>query len=176
MYICRTRMWFLRAFHASLLTYGAESFLSRQLCSPSRTSQHFTEPEGSIPCSQEPSTGPYPEPYPSNPLHSMPSYLSKIHFNIVHSSTYWSCQWSLSFWLSHQYPTYIPLPPHSCHMPRPSHPSWLEYSHYTWRRVRVIFHASYRSVFFNLSAPAAHPNLPDKLTAYHKISTHEKGV
>jgi hypothetical protein len=43
-----------------LLTYGAEHFLrSRQLCSPSRTSQHFMETEGSIPCSQEPSTGPY---------------------------------------------------------------------------------------------------------------------
>jgi hypothetical protein len=25
------------------------------------------EPEGSIPCSQEPSTGPYPQPYQSNP-------------------------------------------------------------------------------------------------------------
>jgi hypothetical protein len=45
------------------------------------------EPEGSIPCSQEPSTGPYPEPYQSNPIHSIPSYLSKIHFNIVLSGT-----------------------------------------------------------------------------------------
>jgi hypothetical protein len=43
-----------------LLTYGAEPFLRNcQLCSHSRTSQHFTEPEGSLPCSQEPSTGPY---------------------------------------------------------------------------------------------------------------------
>jgi hypothetical protein len=28
-----------------------------------------------------------------------------------------SSQWSLSFWLSHQYPTCIPLLPHSCYMP-----------------------------------------------------------
>jgi hypothetical protein len=45
------------------------------------------EPEGSIPYSQEPSTGPYPEPYQSN--RHIPSYLSKIHFNIVHPPTSW---------------------------------------------------------------------------------------
>jgi hypothetical protein len=38
-----------------LLTYGAHPFLrSCQLCSPSGTSQHFKEPEGLSPCSQEP--------------------------------------------------------------------------------------------------------------------------
>jgi hypothetical protein len=53
-----------------LYLHGAESFLrSCQLLSYSRTSQHFMEPEGSLPCSQEPSPGPYPEPDQSNQYH-----------------------------------------------------------------------------------------------------------
>jgi hypothetical protein len=68
------------------LTHGAEPFLrSCQLCSHSRTSRRFMETEGSLPPSQKPSTGPYPEPDRSNP--TIPSYLSKIHFNIVHPPT-----------------------------------------------------------------------------------------
>jgi hypothetical protein len=59
--------------------HGAEPFLtSRQLCSYSRTSQHFMKPEGSLPCLQEPSTGPYPQPDQSSTYHPI---LSKIHFN-----------------------------------------------------------------------------------------------
>jgi hypothetical protein len=34
-----------------------------------KNSQHFMEPEVSLPCSQEPSTCPYPEPDQSNPYH-----------------------------------------------------------------------------------------------------------
>jgi hypothetical protein len=53
-------------------------------------------------------------------IQSTPSH-PKIHFNIVHPPTSWPSQWSLSFWLSHQYSICIPLLPHSCYMPRPSH-------------------------------------------------------
>jgi hypothetical protein len=38
------------------------------------------EPEDWLPCSQEPSSGPYPEPGQSSPYHPIPP---KIHFNIV---------------------------------------------------------------------------------------------
>jgi hypothetical protein len=56
--------------HVWLLTHGAEPLLrSRQLCSYSRIFQYFMEPEGSFPCSQEPSTGPCPDPDQSNPYH-----------------------------------------------------------------------------------------------------------
>jgi hypothetical protein len=51
---------------------------------------NFKEPEGSSPCLQEPSTGPYPEPVRSSLYHPIPSYLPKIHFNIVHPPTCWS--------------------------------------------------------------------------------------
>jgi hypothetical protein len=38
------------------------------------------EPVSSLPCSQEPSTGPYPEPDQSNPYHSILLTSCKYHF------------------------------------------------------------------------------------------------
>jgi hypothetical protein len=43
------------------------------------------EPEDSLPCSQEPATGPYPETCESNP--HPPILLPEVHFNISLPST-----------------------------------------------------------------------------------------
>jgi hypothetical protein len=47
-----------------------------------------------------------------NPVHTTTSCFCKINFNIILSPTSGPSQWSLFFWLSHQYPTWIPLLPH----------------------------------------------------------------
>jgi hypothetical protein len=102
--------------HPHSLTHGAEPFLrSYQLCSYLRTSQYFIEPEGSLQCSL------VHVQCQINPIHTIPSNLPEIHFNIVHPPT--SFKWSLSIWLSHQYPTCIPPLPNSCYIPCTAHPS-----------------------------------------------------
>jgi hypothetical protein len=52
-----------------------------------------------------------------NLVHTSPSYLSKIHLNIILPPTSRSSLWSLFFRLSHQNPICILLLPHACYMP-----------------------------------------------------------
>jgi hypothetical protein len=58
------------------------------------------EPEGSSPHSQQPATGPCPEPVDSNPHPE--AKLPKIHSDPIFPPTPWSDEWVLSFGLSHQ--------------------------------------------------------------------------
>jgi hypothetical protein len=52
-----------------LLSHGSGSLQTTLLLSHSRTSQHFIEHEGSLPCSQEPSTGSCLKPDQSSTYH-----------------------------------------------------------------------------------------------------------
>jgi hypothetical protein len=91
-FTCIGLLVFLQSLHIGIANqlHGAGPFLrSRQLCCSSRTSQHFMEPEVSIPCSQEPSTCPYL--CQINPVHTTSSYLPKItHWNtaIIYCQVY----------------------------------------------------------------------------------------
>jgi hypothetical protein len=103
-----------------------------------------------------------------SPVHTTPFYLSKIHFNMIHPPT----SWSLSLWLSHQYPICIPVRPHSCYMPCPSHPTWLDHSNYTWRSVQVM-------KLLNMQFPPTSPYfipLRSKYSPQHPVLKHLKSV
>jgi hypothetical protein len=66
-----------------------------------------------------------------NPIHTIPSYLSEIHLNILYPLTSWFLQWSLSPWLSHQYPVRI-------RAILPAYPMFLHLIILTWRRVKIM--------------------------------------
>jgi hypothetical protein len=99
------------------LTHGADPFLrSHQLCSYSRTSQDFMQLEDPLLCLQKPSTGPFLSQI--NPIHTIPSYLSKIHFNIVHPPMPWASSGLLSSgfptksYMRSSYPFHATCPSH----------------------------------------------------------------
>jgi hypothetical protein len=100
-------------------------------------SQHFMEPQGSIPNSQQLSTCSYLEPDQSSPHYPIPP--SPISILILYyPPTYVLVFLVVSFRLA--FPPIIytrSSSPHSCYMNRKSHPPRLDYSNYTWRRVQI---------------------------------------
>jgi hypothetical protein len=56
-------------FQTDLLTEVSPSREAANCTAIQEIPSNFKEPEGSSPCSQEPSTGPYPEPVWSSPYH-----------------------------------------------------------------------------------------------------------
>jgi hypothetical protein len=83
--VSRQRFCMHFSYLSCLLRTGTslESFLrSKQSLNYSRIYKHFTDSEVSLPCSQEPITGPIPSQI--NLVHNIPRYFSKIHNYIIH--------------------------------------------------------------------------------------------
>jgi hypothetical protein len=106
------------------------------MCRSSNISDHFMEPKGSILCSQQTSSGPYPEPDKSSPYHHIlsPSLKSIL---IVFTNLCFVLLIVSVLLAFHQYPIHITLLPHSRYIACPSHPHCPDYSNYTWQRVQV---------------------------------------
>jgi len=76
------------------------------------------EPEGSLPCSQESTTGSCL--FKIHPVHTFSPYFHKIHSNnIISPSTPRSYEWSLSFKFSDQHLVFMSHLSHSCYMSCP---------------------------------------------------------
>jgi hypothetical protein len=118
----------------TVLTWNSMSLLTYLLTelSPSWGAANCT-PEGSIPCSQESSTGPYPEPYQSNPHH--PILPLKVPFWYC-SPTYVLVFPMVSFLLAFPPISYMhsSSPPFVLHAPRIS--SFLTWSFFAVRTER----------------------------------------
>jgi hypothetical protein len=92
------------------------------------------KPGGSIPCSQQSATGPYPEPDAFSP--HPPTLFPNIHSNIVFSSTSRSSEWPPPFRCSDHKCEYIYLS-HACYIPRLYYPPWFNSHNNIWWSVQV---------------------------------------
>jgi hypothetical protein len=108
------------------------------------------EPVGSLPCSQEPSTGPYLEPNQSSPYHPILSFLRSV---LILSTLLRRGLTSGFFPLAFPTRSYIySSSPHSCYMLCPSHTPSLGHSDYTCRRVQVT-----KLLIMQFSQTSCHP-------------------
>jgi len=91
------------------------------------------ELKGSLPCSQQPATGHFPE--RDSSIHNFPPYFPKILSNIIIRSTPSSYEWSLPFRITDQKFILISYLSHACYMTGTSHPPAFDHS---GRRITLI--------------------------------------
>jgi hypothetical protein len=108
----RTAWW-----EKCLLTKLSPSWEAANCATTQELPSNFKEPEGSSPCSQEPSTGPYPEPVRS--IQSIPPHPISVRSILILSTTYVLVFLVVSFLLAFPPKSYMnsSLPPFVLHAP-----------------------------------------------------------
>jgi len=120
------------------------------------THADFMEPEGSLPYSQQPIIGSYPEPAQSSPR--APIYSLGISFNLTLQSSS-SSKWSLYFRLTHQNSVCISLLTRTCYMPHSSHPPWLFHLNNIWWAVNTWSSSPYCFLHSPVTPSLSGPNI-----------------
>jgi hypothetical protein len=129
------------------------------------------EPEGPWPCSQEPTTSPYPEPDKSN---AHPPTLFPISLYIILPSMLSTSEWSFPLSLFSQnfvrishltHAHYIPPPPPQSHLP------WHDYANIWWK-VQII-----KVLIVQFPPPSCHfILLRSKYSPENHVLTHSKSL
>jgi hypothetical protein len=106
-----------------------------------------------------------------NAVRTAPSYIPKIHFNII--LPYVQVFLVVSFLLAFQPKSYVhSSSPHTCYMPSQSHPLWLDHFYYTWRGVQVM------KILFMQFSPASYYLIPlgSRYSPQHPVLKHPQSM
>jgi hypothetical protein len=101
-----------------------------------------------------------------NPVHTISTYFSTIHFNIILPSMSMSSYCSLSFWLSHQYPICNHFFPCVLHVLISSSFTWWPNYNWRWEQVTKLLIMQLSPIFCHLTP------LQPKYSAQHPVLKH----
>jgi len=126
------------------------------------------QPECSLPCSQGPATGPYPEPDES--IHSFPCYFIVTQSNVTFPSMPLTSMWSPPFMFSDKNFVHIFHLSQAHYIFCPFHPIWLDHPNNMQWNVQVM------KVLIMKYSPASHHFLclRSKYSSQHPVPEHSQ--